>query len=473
LQFNNMDNSPFTTHDTHLAESDTRLTSSDIAIRVRNLGKKYRLYDSPQHRLKEALHPFKKKYHRDFWALKDLSFEVKKGGCIGIIGRNGSGKSTLLQIICGILQPTVGEVEVNGRVSALLELGAGFNSEFTGRDNVYLNGAIKGFNKEGMDKRIQDIIDFAEIGEFVDQPVKTYSSGMYVRLAFALAINVDPDIVIIDEALAVGDIRFQRKCFSKIEQFIREAKTILFVSHSVNTVNLLCNSALLIDQGGIIARGIPKNVTRIHQKMMLGEDVPEKKDYDLVSANDVEINPEINNFDSREYPVERTHEQTEIERIKKIAFEKLHGSSGNRKAEIIDFGILDKTGQRVTVLETGEKYTFFSRVLIYEDLERVHVGFPIRNVKGVLLFAVNSEIQKVNLRSQSRGDILEGRVDLTMWFAPGDYFLSFRAGNRDELYDEVADILHFVVIGNCMIVPNSVVNLAAMVSVRNLIRSRS
>jgi ABC-type polysaccharide/polyol phosphate transport system ATPase subunit len=222
---------------------------TDIAISVKNLSKKYHLYDSPQHRLKEALHPFRKKYHKEFWALKDVSFEVKKGECYGIIGQNGSGKSTLLQMVCGILQPTTGSVQANGLISALLELGAGFNPEFTGRENVYMRGAIMGLSKQEMVERFQAIADFADIGDFIDQPVKIYSSGMSVRLAFAAAVNVDPDILVVDEALAVGDLKFQKKCKEKMNEFKARGVTIILVSHSMSDISTMCHKAIFLRNG--------------------------------------------------------------------------------------------------------------------------------------------------------------------------------------------------------------------------------
>lgn len=231
-----------------------------ISISVQDVSKKYRLYNSPQERFLEALHPFKKKYHREFWALKNVSFEVPKGKTVGIIGRNGSGKSTLLQIICSVLKPTSGEVAVNGRISSLLELGGGFNPEFTGRENVLMNGQITGFSAAEMKKRLPEIEAFADIGEFIDQPVKTYSSGMFVRLAFAAAINVDPDILIIDEALAVGDAKFQHKCYGKFLEFQKAEKTIVFVTHDADAIVKHCDSAILLERGEIIEAGEPKQI---------------------------------------------------------------------------------------------------------------------------------------------------------------------------------------------------------------------
>ena len=252
------------------------MSSDGIAIRVRDVSKHYFLYARPEDRLKQSIVPRLQrlagrtpaKYYRDFAALNGVSFEVRRGETVGIIGRNGSGKSTLLQIICGTLQPSSGSVEVNGRIAALLELGAGFNAEYTGRENVYLNAAILGLARSEIDQRFEAIARFADIGEFIDQPVKTYSSGMYVRLAFATAINVDPDILVVDEALAVGDEAFQRKCYARIEEIQAKGGTILFVSHAAQTIVQLCSRALLIDGGELLLEGRPKIVTGQYQRLM-------------------------------------------------------------------------------------------------------------------------------------------------------------------------------------------------------------
>jgi lipopolysaccharide transport system ATP-binding protein len=242
--------------------------SSDIAVRVTNIGKCYHIYDNPRDRLKQFVLPKVKSilrgelnnYYREFWALKDMSFEVKRGEVVGIIGCNGSGKSTLLQIICGTLTPTNGKVETFGRVAALLELGSGFNPDFTGRENVYMNAAILGLRKEEIDARFDEIVSFADIGDFIEQPVKTYSSGMFIRLAFAVVINVDPDILMIDEALAVGDAKFQLKCFRKLEEIRDSGTTILFVTHDTSTVKSFCSRAMLLNHGCQVADGEPKNI---------------------------------------------------------------------------------------------------------------------------------------------------------------------------------------------------------------------
>jgi len=228
---------------------------NNTAIKVENLSKIYRLYDKPQDRLKEALHPFKKKYHHDFHALDSISFEVKKGETVGIIGKNGAGKSTLLKIITGVLTPTTGSVKINGKVASLLELGAGFNPEMTGLENIYLNGTLMGFTKEEMDQRIDAITEFANIGEFIYQPVKMYSSGMFARLAFSVAINVDADILIVDEALSVGDMLFQAKCMTKMTQLMKEGMTILFVSHDIHAVRSLCQTGIYLENGKTVMIG--------------------------------------------------------------------------------------------------------------------------------------------------------------------------------------------------------------------------
>jgi ABC-type polysaccharide/polyol phosphate transport system ATPase subunit len=241
--------------------------NNNIAISVKNINKIYRMYRSPSERFKELLHPFNKKYHQEFEALKNINLDIQKGTIFGIIGQNGSGKSTLLQIITGIIRPTSGTVQVNGRVSALLELGAGFHREFTGRENVFMQGMLMRMKREEIEKHFDEILSFADIGEFIDQPVKTYSSGMYARLAFATAINVNPDILIIDEILAVGDDTFQRRCHSKLEEFKNSGKTIIFVSHNLSEISKICNRAILLDRGNILDDGNPEDLVYAYNEL--------------------------------------------------------------------------------------------------------------------------------------------------------------------------------------------------------------
>ena len=244
---------------------------SEYAIQVQNVEKMYKLYDKPTDRLKESLGFSKKKRYKEHFALNNVSFNVKKGETVGIIGTNGSGKSTILKIITGVLNPTGGNIVVDGRISALLELGAGFNGEYTGIENVCLNGAMIGFTKEEIDEKLQDIIDFADIGDFINQPVKTYSSGMFVRLAFAVAINIDPEILIVDEALSVGDVFFQAKCYHKFEEFKKMGKTILFVSHDLGSIGKYCDRVVLLNKGKKLNEGTPKEMIDIYKKLLVNQ----------------------------------------------------------------------------------------------------------------------------------------------------------------------------------------------------------
>lgn len=246
--------------------------AEDIAISVNDVSKMYKLYDNPMDRLKESLGLSRKKKYKEHYALNHVSFQVHKGETVGIIGTNGSGKSTILKIITGVLNPTGGEVTVDGRISALLELGAGFNMEYTGIENVYLNGTMMGFSKEEIDSRLQDILDFADIGDFVHQPVKAYSSGMFVRLAFAVAINIDPEILIVDEALSVGDVFFQAKCYRKFEEFKKMGRTILFVSHDLSSIARYCDRVVLLNKGVKLEEGSPKQMVDMYKQLLVGQD---------------------------------------------------------------------------------------------------------------------------------------------------------------------------------------------------------
>lgn len=269
----------------------------DNIIEVSNLTKIYRIYDKPVDRLKESISLTKKSYSRDFFALNDISFSIKKGENIGIIGTNGSGKSTLLKIITGVLTQTSGEVLVNGKISALLELGAGFNPEYTGIENVYLNGTMMGFTKEEIDTKIESVISFADIGDFVNQPVKTYSSGMFARLAFAVAINVEPDILIVDEALSVGDMRFQLKCIEKMKEIQKNGVTILFVSHSVGQINRFCNKCLWIEKGNLKAFGKASYVTNLYENFLkFGENICKDDDLSVVKNSKEFLKPNDNSI---------------------------------------------------------------------------------------------------------------------------------------------------------------------------------
>ena len=363
------------------------------AIRVTNVTKVYKMYEKPIDRLKESLHPRHKEYHKKFYALNNISFNVGKGETVGIIGTNGSGKSTILKIITGVLSPTDGSVEVEGTISALLELGAGFNSDYTGIENIYMNGTMMGFSRKEMDGKLQDILDFADIGDFVYQPVKTYSSGMFVRLAFALAINVEPEILIIDEALAVGDAFFQAKCFNKLEEIKNSGTTILFVSHDIVSVKKLCSRAIWLDRGNLREVGDAKEVCEKYLSMQIEEQNREKAQLirQMKLGNVTES-------------VETEHERKEFRRID---LSNAAGESGTREGEILSFYIRDNQGNDVAVLQTEHTYHFGLLTKFNTDMDNVLFGFEMENTRGVKLFSVNNFLSDEVLAHVNRGEIYE------------------------------------------------------------------
>lgn len=371
------------------------MSSEMIAIRVQNISKCYQIYDSPRDRLKQFILPrcakviakSPRQYFREFWALKDISFEIKKGETVGIIGRNGSGKSTLLQMICGTLNPTSGTIKTHGRIAALLELGSGFNPEFTGRENVYMNAAVLGLNNQEIDARFDDITAFAEIGQFIEQPVKTYSSGMVVRLAFAVAINVDPEILIVDEALSVGDELFQRKCFSRIESIRASGATILFVSHSGGTIVELCDRAVLLDGGEKLAVGVPKQIVGCYQKLLYAPADKRVVIREQIRQADERIG-DADNCDTDSLPedhslIKHTHELQEsfdqnLMPSSVIEYES-HG------AYIESPVVLTLAGEQVNNLIRGKNYRYAYDVRFVKSASNVRFGMLIKTTSGVEL----------------------------------------------------------------------------------------
>lgn len=350
--------------------------SEDTAIRVSHLSKCFQIYEKPSHRLLQMLSRGYKKYYREFWALKGVSFDVKKGETIGIVGRNGSGKSTLLQLICGTLNSSGGSIQVNGRIAALLELGSGFNPEFTGRENVYMNAAILGLKKDEIDARYAEIESFAEIGQFIDQPVKTYSSGMAVRLAFAVAINSDPEVLVVDEALSVGDELFQRKCFSRIEAIKKNGATILFVSHSGAAVVGLCDRAILIDQGELLSSGTPKEIIGKYQKLLYA---PAHKQEDIRGSIRSEL-LQIESADSSSVTAEEPEEYFDPSLIPKSTLE--YESQG---ALISDVQIRTLAGEQVNCLRRGGEYRYMYKVSFQKSATLVRFGMLIKSGMGIEL----------------------------------------------------------------------------------------
>lgn len=379
--------------------------SDDIALRVTNLSKCYQIFDKPQDRLKQAILRNKKKYFREFWALRDINFEIKKGESFGIIGRNGSGKSTLLQLLCQILTPTTGEVKINGRVAALLELGAGFNPEFTGRENVYINGAILGFSHQEIDERFDEIAAFADIGNFMDQPVKNYSSGMFVRLAFAIQVCVDPDILIIDEALAVGDIFFRQKCYALLNKFLQKGVSIILVSHSMNEVEQFCQRALLLKNGIQCFLGPAKEAVRQYYLM----------------DQESRFLPVINNEPNLE-SAEIIHQ--DFFWPNKSAFIDISKGSevSNGWAICKGIAICDSVGNPSRSFQQGEIASFFCEFEITKDIEIPISGIIITNDKGIIVHGkgtleYGTELPKI----VKAGDILRIRQNISLELAIGDY----------------------------------------------------
>ncbi|OHD14635.1 MAG: ABC transporter [Spirochaetes bacterium GWB1_36_13] len=352
---------------------------SEPAIQIQNVSKVYKLYSSPQDRLKEALHPFRKKYHKDFYALNDISFEVKKGETVGIIGQNGSGKSTLLKIITGVLSPTSGSVQVNGKISALLELGAGFNPEFTGLENVYFQGSLMGYTREEMEKKLDEILSFADIGDFIHQPVKTYSSGMFVRLAFAVAINVEPEILIVDEALSVGDVFFQLKCYRKINKMKDNNVTILLTTHDMSTIINYCNSAILLKKGILLSYGEPDKIIETYRK---------EESFQKININEI-IERNTNNLYKNSYNINPNY----------IEY-------GNKAAEIIDWAILNEKRELIDKIQNNQDIIIFMKVQFNKNCNDPIIGFFIKDIKGNEILGTNTKFSKKDIGFRTKNDIV-------------------------------------------------------------------
>lgn len=393
------------------------MNSPDYAIKVENLSKRFSIYTSPRNMLREFLTG--RSCHKDFWALKDISFEMPRGAVVGIMGRNGAGKSTLLRILAGTLDKTSGSVEVNGKISAILELGSGFNPEYTGRKNIINGGLCLGMALDEIHARMDSIIDFSGLKNFIDQPFKTYSSGMQARLTFATAVSMEPELLIVDEALSVGDAKFQRKCMARIQRMRDNGATILLVSHSDQAVMSFCDTAILLEHGEMIMRGTPKNVSRRYYELLYAdaenaEDLPPAENPDQAKC--------AGRAPGRDLPPH----------ITPLALPEGASRAGKReKLEIIDLAILDGEGKRARRLESGQKYTLHSRIYFHEDVPEdlvLSYGYHIVNKEGKMVFAVDSNAQGLALPPARKGEILRADMDITLWLANGDYAVSVFAG---------------------------------------------
>lgn len=403
-------------------------------IKAENLSKCYKLYPNPGARVKEALIPFGKRRHTPFWALKPLSFEVHSGQSFGIVGRNGSGKSTLLQLIAGVLSPSTGWVQCQGRIAALLELGTGFNPEFSGFENVMVNGAVMGFTREEMIERIPAILEFSELGDFIHQPVKTYSSGMYVRLAFAASVTVDPDILIVDEALAVGDSRFQAKCFRKFEEFREKGKTILMVTHDSAAIVRYCDDALLLDQGELLGRGEPGYIINRYSELL---------PIHSVNVHQVKARKR-SELDAQEavLPAEDHLKQFLLQRPEQDQFPCHHNHSSNEhtygtgQAEIMDYLLIVNDQIEPEVLPTHSQIKLVLKVRFAQHVPMPIYAMTLKNSNGYQLFGTNSLKEGVEVLEQEAGSWAHVMFSFELPLNSGDYTISLGIIDHQEKKEE-------------------------------------
>ncbi len=413
------------------------------ALRVEAVSKQYRIYNRPADRLKETLTRGRWKAHREFWALKDISFEVEPGTTTGIIGPNGSGKSTLLQIITGTLEPTHGSLSLEGRVAALLELGAGFNNEFTGIENIFMNASLMGLSKSDTERLLPEIASFAEIGDFIYQPLKTYSSGMYVRLAFATAIATSPQILIIDEALAVGDAVFQHRCMRRIKEMQENGTTILFVSHDPGAIRALCNRAILLNAGHMEADGSPADVMARYQKLIMGQEAA------YAESQLAKSQPPLPETADENIPPEFIYRH------------------GNGSAEVLKVELLDASQLPVALVETGQMVHLRARVVFHENLEDPVYGFIIRNRHGIHLYGTNTGVQGIRDGGVRRGQRVEITFSFNCWLAPDLYSISIAVHSPDAIsFDWLDGALFFRVFSDVPI--EGVANLNATAATKTI-----
>lgn len=390
--------------------------SEDWAIKIEHLSKVYKIFDKPTDRVKEALNPFRKRYSRDFYALNDVSLTIKKGETVGIIGKNGAGKSTILKIITGVLTPTSGSVQVNGRIASLLELGAGFNPEMTGIENIYMNGTIMGYTKEEMDDRLQDIVDFADIGEFIHQPVKMYSSGMFARLAFAVNVNVTPDILIVDEALSVGDVFFQNKCFKRMDALKKSGVTVLFVSHDMGSIRQLCDKCLWLENGGMRQYGNVEEIAAAYfnEQLSLQNKLNQDTVEDFVSNHDIDV------FEGKKY----------------LELPLISSKHGLMNDDVIIKSLsFYENGEERLVLENGHRYVARYAVEFKKGFENLIFGFVMENNKGIAVIGINSWMASggKNIAIKKAGTAVVSFEFLLPKILQGTYTISLAVAQGNQL----------------------------------------
>ena len=395
------------------------METREVAIEVKDVKKVDKLYDRLRDRMYDAL-GFRKNKYKLHYALNGVNLNIYKGETVGIIGTNGSGKSTILKIITGVLSPSEGEVKVNGRISALLELGAGFNQEYNGIENIYLNGTMMGFSEKEIDAKLPAILEFADIGEYVYQPVKTYSSGMFVRLAFAVAINIEPEILIVDEALSVGDVFFQAKCYHKFEEFKEMGKTIVFVSHDLNSISKYCDRVFLLNKGNLLGEGSPKEMIDAYKRVLVGQYEENGKE---VSAAQLEegTNPGIQEY-------------------------------GNMQARIVDYYVTDEKGLRTLAVLKGSEYTLHMKVQINEEIPAPIFCYSLKNVQGTEITGTNSMIERSFLDSVKPGQVKEITFTQRMTLQGGEYLVSLGVtgyrGDTFEVYHRLYDVINITCVSD-------------------------
>ena len=452
------------------------MEEAEKIISVDQVSKVYRLYDKPIDQLLESISLRKKSYHKDFYALRDISFSVGRGEAVGIIGTNGSGKSTMLKIITGVLSATTGKVESRGSICALLELGAGFNQDYTGIENIYMNGTMMGFSKVEMDEKLPAILEFADIGDFVYQPVKSYSSGMFVRLAFALYISIDPEVLIVDEALSVGDVFFQAKCYHRMDELKRKGTTILMVTHDLGSVMKYCDRVVLFHKGEKVGEGLPGQMVDKYKKILAGKDPHAEQfmeeqnflgnvDEEAAdTAGSTETNENAGSDSGRNTGeagehAEPTSPEAGQSSQKPIGFMKdhltLNPSSqqyGNGKAEILDFGVLDKDGRPGNVLLKGEEFSIKERIVFHDDIAAPIFTFTIKDKRGMDLSGTNTLFEGKEIPAVKKGDEYFCTFTQRMNLQGGEYLLSISCTGFEEgehtVYDRKYDITSITVLSN-------------------------
>ena len=422
--------------------------AEDIAIHVDKLSKTYQIFDTPSDRMKQFVLPRLKSligspvrpYYKEFRALNDISFSVRRGETVGILGRNGSGKSTLLQIIAGTLTPTNGTVQTRGRIAALLELGSGFNPEFTGRENVFFNAAILGLSKEEIAARYDAIVDFADIGDFINQPVKTYSSGMTVRLAFAVQSQIEPDILIVDEALSVGDAKFQAKCFDRLRQLKENGTSILLVTHSSEQIVTHCTRALLIDKGIQLEYGEPKAVVNKYMDMLFGKEAPSKSTSLAPVAKTIQT-PDIETSTlSNDDDIFSTH----------VGYNEHEYRWGDAQARILDFKLWSEQFEYPASISTGQKIELAVSIKFMNEISNPVFGVTFKTKEGVTVYGTNTNTLNAQLPSTcNAGQVIQIHSTFNGDLAPGDYFLSLglasKHGEEVTPHDRRYDVIHLQV----------------------------